>query len=671
MFKKIALLVLIAGILIGAQTPVPNPEKPQAGQKISWKVKEFAYESENPVMLLAAYTPDTVFIQIIPGKPSQDEWVFYYTIPEEATILTYKIEDEEKPLADDDGLFFATLVYDEQGLPRYDANRSYATLYLDPLANRIDRARELVAGELEIYPTNWQALILLRRLQWQAGEITEAAIAVELDSLLAAEPDSLEALRFAAMEFFISSQGFKNNGEELMALCAENYPESPRWTDYQNSIYVFISQTPERLGEFERVVFPLLKGDARETGYFLLMTYALADRRKQRVENLGTEFLNEFPTSELTSAFIITMLEIKHEQPTALWAADMIEWQEKYPDDPEINIQLAEYYRDRSWKTALGYYRNAVKNSDDPKAARLFAEAAAAKSKNFAEASKWLKKTITEITADRYRNRYWWRDLSERRAMLLETQTALYTSIGWLSFKYGKYDEALAQLLKADSLLVSIPSYDENLYDRLRTVSEKAGDLLARQVALLNLMTARPEDQGIIKAIQDIYLLEHEDLEGFEEWLDAEWVKITLRNRMNIPVPDFPITTLAGDTVFISEFLGKVVVINFWATWCGPCKEEIPALNNMVRECEDRDDVVFIGISSEEKPTIEGFLETNTFLYDIYVDPTGMISTLFQIQNIPTHMVIDAKGLIQYYHVGALPNIANILSAEINSLLEE
>jgi len=670
-FKKILLLALIAGLLIGAQAPVPNPEKPQAGQNVSWKIKGFAYESENPRMLLAAYTPDTALVQIIPGRPSQDEWYFSYTVPQEATLLIYKIEDDEKPLLDDDGVFFATPVYDSSGKPRYDASRSYATLYLGPLADRGGRARELVELELKHYPTNWEALVFLRRFELQAGETTEAAIAAELDSLLAAEPDSLEALRFAAMEFFIASQGFKDKGEALIALCAENYPENSRWTDYQNSIYAFISETPQRLGEYERAVFPLLKGDARETGYFLLMTYALAGRREQRVESLATDFIKEFPRSELASAFIITMLQVKYEQPTVLWAAEMIEWQKKYPDDPEINIQLAEYYRDRSWKTALGYYRNAVKNSDDPKAAARFAEVAATKGKNFAEASKYLKKAITETTADRYRKLLWWRDFSERRAMLLETQTTLYTTLGWLSFKYGKYEDALGELLVADSLLTSIPDYEEELYRRLLTVSEKAGDLAARQIALLNIMLVESEDRTIQKALQDIYLLDHGDIEGFEEWLHAEELKIALRRRMNVPVPNFPLLTLAGDTVYASEFVGKVVVINFWATWCAPCKEEIPKLNQLVRDYQGRDDVVFIGISSEEPQTVDSFLDANTFLYEAYIDPSGTLSTMFEVSAIPTHTVIDAKGMLQFHYAGAIPNIDKILAMEINSLLEE
>lgn len=671
MLKKIIPLALIAGVLIGAKAPVPNPEKPQAGQKVSWKIKGFAYESENPRMLLAAYTPDTVLVQIIPGQPSQDEWYFSYTVPREATILTYKIEDDEKPLADDEGLFFATPVYDERGLPRYDANRSYATLYLDPLADRWDRARELVELELGYYPFNWEALLLLYRFELQAGLTTEAAVAAELDSLLAAEPDSLEALRFAVMEFFVASQTLKDIGETLMALCAENYPENQRWADYQYTIYSFISENPQRLGEYERAVFPLLKGDAKESGYFLLMSYALAGRRKQRIESLAADFLAEFPSSPLAPAFIVSMLQVKYEQPTDLWAAEMIKWLEKYPKDPELNLQLAEYYRDRSWETALGYYRNAVKNSDDPTGAARFAEAAAAKGKNFAEASKYLKQVIKGVNADRYRNAFWWRSLSERRTILLETQTTLYTTLGWLSFKYGKYEDAVREILLADSLLTSIPDYEEELYRRLLTVSEKAGDLAARKIALLNIMLVEPDDPSIRKALQDIYLLDHGTVEGFAEWLQAEELEIAMRRRINAPVPDFPLTTLAGDTVYASKFIGKVVVINFWATWCGPCKEEIPRLNQLVRDYQGRDDVVFIGISSEEPQTVDSFLEINTFLYEPYIDPSGMLSTLFEVSAVPAHTVIDPAGVLQFHHVGAIPNIDKILTMEINSLLNE
>jgi thiol-disulfide isomerase/thioredoxin len=669
-FKKIALLGLIAGLVFGAEGLVSNPEKPMAGQQVSWTLEELAYESGNPVMLLAVYTPDTVLIEVLPGKSTQDGWSFSYTIPQDAIILTYKIEDEEKPLADDDGLFFVTLIYEKSGKPRRDANRLHATLYLDPLADRLDRARQLVEMELKEYPANWEALILLRRLQMPAGEVTEAEVAVELDSLLAAEPDALETLHFAAMEFFIISQEFGDRGAELMALCAQEYPTSDLWFDYQNSIYTFIAQSAQRLGEYERTVFPLLAGAAKETGYFLIMTYALAGRREDRVEDLATSFIKDFPESSLATAFIVTMLQIKYEQPTALWAAEMLEWQKKYSDDLEINIQLAEYYKDRSWKTAAGYYRNAVKNSEGPDAAVLFAEAAAAKNKNFAEASKWLRKAIAGINADYYRNTYWWRDLSERRSMMLETQATLYTALGWLSFKYGKYTEAVAELLTADSLLVLVPAYEEELYRRMLTVSEKAGNLPARQTALLNIMILQPQDRGIQKALEDLYLLDYGDIEGYVEWVEEEQIKISLRHRMNIPVPNFPMTTLADDTAHIIDFAGKVIVINFWATWCAPCKEEMPKLNQLVRDYQDNENVVFIGISTEPTEIIREFLETNTFLYEMYADQPGTLYTLFEVQNIPTHMVIDTRGMLQFYHVGNLANIDKLLEMEIGSLLE-
>jgi len=662
---------LISAVVLGAmQPPRSLPQNPIAGEKVTWEFSAFERTPQEPVMILAVYTPDTVLAEIIQPTHSDDAWRFSYDVPEDARFLQLKVEDDNGPLYDDDGFFVGVPVYETQNTPRFDANRLWATLYLGR-GELAKRARELTEKELSDHPMNWQALVLLRRMQLAAGEVTEAEVAAELDSLAAAGPDSLEMLRFAAMDFFLASKDFTQKGQNLMELCAQEYPSSPYWSDYQYTIYSYIRTTPERLGLFERNVFANLKGQARETGYFLLMSYALPGRRKQRVEDLGTRFLEEFPTSSLTAPFIVSMLQVKYDTPNAYWAEEMEAWLERYPKNAELNLQLAEYYKDRSWKTALGYYRAAVKNAETSQSARLFAEAAASKKKNFAEAGKYLREAIAEVTPDRYRRTSWWEDFDVRREKLLKEQAALYKTLGWLSYKYGRYEDAVQELLTADSCLVSAGGYDEELYQRLFTASEKAGSLDAKKTALLNLLILKPNDMQTRLVLEDIYRVEYGDSGNFNEWLTQEELNISLRRRINLALPDFPLVTLAGDTIFASRFLGKVLVVNFWATWCEPCKEEIPQLNQLVAEFKDADDVVFLGISNEEPEVVAPFLGENVFLYQPYTDPGGVLTKLFKVEAIPTHMVIDRRGRLQFHHVGALENIKDILAAEINALRKE
>lgn len=671
MIKKVSLFILTAAIALTAATYQSEPTNPVAGEKVTWNFTELDRTSDSPVMLIAVHTSDSIIPEVIEGSETGNGWSFTHKLPADARFVQFKVEDDAGPLADDDGLFFGQPVYDPQGDPRFDACRLHANLYLNSPLPRIPPAMESLQQELAHHPLNWSALAQLRGLQVAMGETDETDVVAELDSLLAAEPDSAQILHFAAMSFFISSENYQLKGEGLMKLCVEDYPSSPYWTWEQYTIYEAISQSPQRIGDFEREVFPLLEGEARETGYFMLMLYALANPRVDRLTYLTEGLTGEFPDSRLASAFIINTMEVKHNVVGSRWAEEMLTWHAAYPDDPEINIKLAQYYRDRSWKTALDYYLTAVKGSESPEPAILFAEAAAVKAKNLDEAKRSLSDAAGRIDADYFRTEFWWQDFDQRHENLIKNRAQLYATLGLVSYRMEDYDAAVEELLISDSLLVEMTGYEEVVYLRLLEAGERAGDLEARKIALLNLLVLDPENIEKRLMLEDIYRLENDgSTEGYAEWLTREVQEASLRLRLHIPLPDFQFLDTEGDVVFLSQFTGKVVVINYWATWCGPCKEEIPQLNELVTEFKDNKDVVFLGITNEPPPTVMAYLEQLEFNYDIHFDAFGVAQAM-QIEAIPTHFIIDQNGRLQYQHIGAAPNIRDILRLEINALLSE
>jgi thiol-disulfide isomerase/thioredoxin len=671
MIQGIAFLALSLTSLFGIiEQPAVTPPNPQPGQKITLTVDSLPGLSEKPLIVFAAQMADTALVEIVQGKKLANSFSFSYSIPEKSLFIQYFIEDNNESFMPENLPFYGIPLYGKDAKPIYDSYRLYANLYLDSDTDHLKKAREHLEKELANYPMNWAAFVLLKRIELELGETDESRIGAKLDTLLELKPDSLEALYFAAMEFFMTSTSFKDKASELMLTCAEKYPESPYWTNYQYSIYGFIKETPERLGDYEGQVFPLLKGKARESGYFLLMSYALSGRRLKRIQDIADSFLKEFPSSSLAPAFIVTMLGIKYDQPNAEWAQELDKWWKSYPNDPEINFQLAEYYKERSWNTALTYYRNGLKASKTPQTAVVFAEAAADKGRNFAEALRVIRNAIAETNQDQYRKLLWWENFETRQNKLLQSQASLYMAEGWLSFKSGNYDEAMNELLEADTLLSRIPAYSEELYRKLLAVSEKAGNLNVRKTALVNLLIVQPQDTATQDAIKDIYLIEHEDTTGFGDWFFNEKMKVALRNRMNVTVPDFELTDLSGNQITLKSLQGKVVVINFWATWCQPCRDEMPALNSLVKEFRDRNDVVFLGVTNEDPKVIDGFLNKNTFLYNIYID-NAQVASMFKIDSVPTHIVIDKKGRLQFQHIGSFPSLDRILASEINALLED
>lgn len=111
--------------------------------------------------------------------------------------------------------------------------------------------------------------------------------------------------------------------------------------------------------------------------------------------------------------------------------------------------------------------------------------------------------------------------------------------------------------------------------------------------------------------------------------------------------PDFEALTLSGEKIFLSDLKGKMVILNFWATWCPPCKEEIPELNSFWEKNKDK--VAFLGIEiMEPREEIEQYLRENSILYPIVVDSEQKesISNLYHISLVPTTVIIGKNGEI-------------------------
>ncbi|HEU5291615.1 MAG TPA: TlpA disulfide reductase family protein [Cyclobacteriaceae bacterium] len=108
---------------------------------------------------------------------------------------------------------------------------------------------------------------------------------------------------------------------------------------------------------------------------------------------------------------------------------------------------------------------------------------------------------------------------------------------------------------------------------------------------------------------------------------------------------NFTIKTLAGEALDFNQFKGKVVFINLWATWCGPCRVEMPSIQELYNGL-DKDKIQFVILSldrNEDLPKIMKFVEKNQFTFPVY-QPKGFLPALFQVPSIPTTFIIDKNG---------------------------
>ena len=121
----------------------------------------------------------------------------------------------------------------------------------------------------------------------------------------------------------------------------------------------------------------------------------------------------------------------------------------------------------------------------------------------------------------------------------------------------------------------------------------------------------------------------------------------------NINYFNFKLLDLNGNEVSLNNYQGKVIMLNFWATWCPPCRNEMPSMESLHKKMEDSN-FVMIAVNIQEKNSIvKEFIKKNKYTFPVIIDETGEVSAKYQIRSIPTTFIIDTKGKIAGVFTGS------------------
>lgn len=151
---------------------------------------------------------------------------------------------------------------------------------------------------------------------------------------------------------------------------------------------------------------------------------------------------------------------------------------------------------------------------------------------------------------------------------------------------------------------------------------------------------------GAVLAYMGLVFLGNTPQPGRENFLPRAAAK-------GLAVADFSLETLNGEAVGLKELRGRVVLINFWATWCEPCKDEMPLIETFFTRYQDQMAVLAIN-ASEDKSTVENYVEQLGLTFPVLLDSKGKVQAQFLVRALPTTVFLDRKGVFQEMVLGPL-----------------
>jgi peroxiredoxin len=140
---------------------------------------------------------------------------------------------------------------------------------------------------------------------------------------------------------------------------------------------------------------------------------------------------------------------------------------------------------------------------------------------------------------------------------------------------------------------------------------------------------------------------------------------------INVPAPDFTLESRSGENLRLEDHRGEVVMLNFWASWCGPCRQEMPLMDGLYSRYKDLGFTILAVNVDENREEAHRFLDKVPVNYPILYDPESSVSELYEVQAMPTTVMIDRDGNARYLHYGYQPGYEDEYEQQIRELVRE
>jgi peroxiredoxin len=263
---------------------------------------------------------------------------------------------------------------------------------------------------------------------------------------------------------------------------------------------------------------------------------------------------------------------------------------------------------------------------------------------------------------------------------------ALNTNLGYLMYNYARALEDLGRTEEA------IDAYEEGmtlLKEEHTDMNQSYVDLLLQtgdyQKALEKIESFIRSGKSTAKMKENLEAtwknVNADNTESYEEYYSnlLENAEVNLREKLtgemiDIKAPQFSLEDLQGNQVSLADFKGKTVILDFWATWCGPCRVSFPAMQKAVEKFENDESVKFLFVNTwesaeDKRQNAADFIDKNNYPFLVLLDTENTTVTSYGVKGIPTKYIIDGNGIIRFESVGYNGNPEQLLD-ELSMMIE-